>query len=301
MNNISPLPLSPAILRQKLLPRPTDGHKGTFGHALLIAGSRGMMGASLLAAQAAMRSGLGKLTVAVPQGQEHILQIGLPEALVRIEAESPDYWTSPVEMQPYQSVVIGPGIGQAGETQWALRTQLQMLTSLQLEGRAPALVLDADALNLIAADYQLLSLVPQHTILTPHFGEMQRLCRTLDLPHADVSATLASAQLLAHELQFTIVVKSHQTHIFTPDNQRFMNDKTGNAGMATAGSGDVLAGLIGGLLAQGHNPVDAVCLGVYLHAYAGDCAAQIKGQHALIASDLIQHLPQAFASLLPAR
>ena len=162
------------------------------------------------------------------------------------------------------------------------------------------LLLDADALNLLAADYQMLSFLPKGTILTPHLGEMKRLCQALDLPWALAEDCAASALTFATEMQLYIVLKNHHTQIFTPTGETYINLSQGNAGMATAGSGDVLAGLIGGLLAQGYPRRDAAVLGVFLHATAGDLAARELGQHSLIASDLIDYLPDAFLSLLPA-
>lgn len=294
MNDVFPTIIEPELCQDLLLPRPHTGHKGTFGHALLIAGSRGMMGAAVLAAQAAMRSGIGKLTVHIPEAERTILQIALPEAILHFDENSTTHFAAPVLLDDYQSVIIGPGLGKDGETQWALRAQLKLLLEAQEDGRNLPLVLDADALNLVSADYQMLSFLPKGTILTPHFGEMKRLCDALSLPANSESDLAQSAQQLATELGLNIVLKSHETHIFCADGQYFLNQHQGNAGMATAGSGDVLTGLIGGLLAQGHAPEVAATLGVFLHASAGDCAAQAMDQHTLLASDIVAHLSSAF-------
>ena len=297
MNTNSPTAITQEQVTKLLQTRPADGHKGTFGHALLIAGSQGMMGAALLAARAAMRSGVGKTSVACPHGQSAILQIGLPEAILVLDESPSGTWSAPIELHGFQSLVMGPGIGTSGETQWAFKTQLQMLLARQLEGDTLPLLLDADALNLLANDYQLLTMLPKGCIITPHLGEMQRLCRALELPSDTPKALAESSAIIACELEIFVVLKSHQTQIFAPDVLHFINRDQGNSGMATAGSGDVLAGLIGGLLAQGYTPLDAAQLGVYLHATAGDAAAKVMGEHSLLASDLIDALPQAFRTL----
>lgn len=294
MNDISFTSIDRSLCCQILLPRPQTGHKGTFGHALLIAGSKGMMGAAVLSAKAAMRSGLGKLTIHIPEAERMILQTALPEAILHFDDNSATHFAAPIFLDDYQSVIIGPGLGKDGETQWALRTQLKLLLEAQSESRNISLVLDADALNLVAEDYQMLSFLPKETILTPHLGEMKRLCDALKLPSDHEEDLARSAQQLATELDLNIVLKSHQTRIFTPDGTAYLNQLQGNSGMATAGSGDVLAGLIGGLLAQGHSPQAACVLGVFLHASAGDIAAQSMEQHTLLASDIISHLSQAF-------
>jgi YjeF C-terminal domain protein len=298
MKRNSPLPITPEWTTTLLRPRPAEGHKGTFGHMLLVAGCHGMMGAALLAARAALRSGVGKLTAHIPERANTIFQTALPEAVLSFDTDSSTHWSTPEEPRLWQSVVIGPGIGREGETQWALRRQLHAFMA-ESESAVP-LLLDADALNLLAADYQMLSFLPKGTILTPHLGEMKRLCQALDLPWALPEDCAASSLTLATEMQLYIVLKNHHTQIFTPTGETYINLSQGNAGMATAGSGDVLAGLIGGLLAQGYPRRDAAVLGVFLHATAGDLAARELGQHSLIASDLIDYLPDAFLSLLPA-
>lgn len=297
MIQIFPTEITPQLASSLLRPRPIDGHKGTFGHMLLVAGKHGMMGAAVLAARAALRSGLGKLTVHLPERAGAILQIAVPEALLQFDEHSNEEWQSPINLDNYQSFVIGPGIGQSGETQWVLRTQLRLLTEQQTKALPMPLVLDADALNLAAQDYQMLSLIPQRSILTPHLGEMKRLATALELPAESPEQLLYSAQQIACELQLNLVVKSNQSHLFLTDGRVFINRLQGNSGMATAGSGDVLAGIIGSLLAQGYTPEDAAVLGVYLHAQAGDAAAKQWGEHSLMASDLVEHLPQAFFSI----
>ncbi len=294
---LHPLPLDRTTVRPLLRPRPSDGHKGTFGHLLIIAGSYGMAGAAILATRAALRSGLGKVTLHTSERCVNIIQTAVPEALTHLDEHSDRHWAAPIDLTPFQAAAIGPGIGQDGETQWALRTQLQLFNTAKAECRNCPLVIDADALNLVASDYQLLALLPPNTVLTPHPGEMMRLCQALDLPHDTPEALHASAHLLAHELQLVVVLKSHHTLIALPDGTTHLNTAQGNSGMGTAGSGDVLTGLLGGLLAQGYRPDEAARLAVYLHATAGDIAARKLGEHSLIASDLIENLGSAFQSL----
>lgn len=297
MNHDTTLPLTHGLAKTFLHLRPGYGHKGTFGNMLLVAGCHGMMGAALLAARSALRSGVGKVTAHIPERAHTIFQVALPELLLHFDTGSSTHWCTPEEIKGWQSVVIGPGIGQEGETQWALRQQLHAFAA-EVDTSVP-LVLDADALNLISTDYQMLSLLPKNTLLTPHIGEMKRLCRALDLPYDSREDCVESARTLATEMQIYIVLKSHHTQIFTPTGKGYINLAQGNSGMATAGSGDVLAGIIGGLLAQGYLPEEAAVLGVFLHATAGDYAARALGQHSLLASDIIDYLPQAFLSLLP--
>lgn len=245
--------------------RPADGHKGTFGHALIIAGKYGMAGASILAAQSCLRSGVGKVTVCCPKKNNDILQISVPEAIL-LHDPSDTCYTTPINTDCYDAIAIGPGLGTEPQTAKALETQLQMCT-------AP-LVIDADALNIISLHPEMQRFIPAGTILTPHEGELHRL--------KDANIDLSP---------FIVVHKGHPTKIGD------WQCPYGNDGMATAGSGDVLTGIICGLLAQGYSPLSAAQLGVTLHALAGDIAAEELGHHSLIASDIITHLPQAFKGL----
>ena len=281
-----------------LRPRPLESHKGIFGHLLLVAGHHGMMGAAVLCAEAALRAGLGKLTAHVPETANIIFQTRLPEAILQFDQQSNQRWASIIEINDYSSIVIGPGLGTDGETQWAFRNVMKQLLDREKTGTLMPLVLDADALNMLSEDYQLLSFLPAETILTPHLGEMKRLCLALDLPYETQEALLDSAQNIAISLQIHIVLKSHQTHVCTNTGEVFQLDTKGNSGLATAGSGDVLAGLIGGLLAQGYPAKDAALLGVYLHhAAAQECAFRLQ-PHCMLASDIISCLPQAFNSIV---
>ena len=286
------------LASELLRPRPLESHKGIFGHLLLVAGHHGMMGAAVLCAEAALRAGLGKLTAHVPETANIIFQTRLPEAILQFDQQSHQHWASIIELNDYSSIVIGPGLGTDGETQWAFRNVMKQLLDREKTGNLMPLVLDADALNMLSEDYQLLSFLPAETILTPHLGEMKRLCRALDLPYEPQEALLASAQNIATSLQIHIVLKSHQTHVCTNTGEVFQLDTKGNSGLATAGSGDVLAGLIGGLLAQGYPAKDAALLGVYLHhAAAKECAFRLQ-PHCMLASDIISCLSQAFTSIV---
>lgn len=286
------------LASELLRPRPLESHKGIFGHLLLVAGHHGMMGAAVLCAEAALRAGLGKLTAHVPETANIIFQTRLPEAILQFDQQSHQHWASIIELNDYSSIVIGPGLGTDGETQWAFRNVMKQLLDREKTGTLMPLVLDADALNMLSEDYQLLSFLPAETILTPHLGEMKRLCLALDLPYETQEALLDSAQNIATSLQIHIVLKSHQTHVCTNTGEVFQLDTKGNSGLATAGSGDVLAGLIGGLLAQGYPAKDAALLGVYLHhAAAQECAFRLQ-PHCMLASDIISCLSQAFTSIV---
>lgn len=286
------------LASELLRPRPLESHKGIFGHLLLVAGHHGMMGAAVLCAEAALRAGLGKLTAHVPETANIIFQTRLPEAILQFDQQFNQHWASIIEINDYSSIVIGPGLGTDGETQWAFRNVMKQLLDREKTGTLMPLVLDADALNMLSEDYQLLSFLPAETILTPHLGEMKRLCLALDLPYETQEALLDSAQNIATSLQIHIVLKSHQTHVCTNTGEVFQLDTKGNSGLATAGSGDVLAGLIGGLLAQGYPAKDAALLGVYLHhAAAQECAFRLQ-PHCMLASDIISCLPQAFNSIV---
>lgn len=265
-------------------PRMKFSHKGNFGHALLVAGSYGKTGAALLSAKACLRSGAGLLTCHVPKCGYEILQIAVPEAMLLTDFNSSFNTKIDDDLSRYDTIGIGPGIGTASETRMMLRELLDAY-------RNPV-VLDADALNILAAQKDLLKLVPAGSILTPHPKEFERLFgETVN----DFETALLALQK-AKELQSIIVLKGHHTLIATADGKGFFNS-TGNAGMATAGSGDVLTGMLTGLLAQGYSSVEAAILGVYLHGLAGDLAAADLSEEALVAGDIIQYTGAAFSNL----
>ena len=253
-------------------------HKGTFGRALLIAGSYGKMGAAVLAARAALRSGLGLLTVYIPRAGYSILQTAVPEAMVLVD--DGDHFISGIPDGTFDVIGIGPGIGQDQQTHFALEEMLRRTDQ--------PMVLDADALNILAVEPRFMELLPAASILTPHPGEFERLAGGW----SDDFERLEKQRSYAQENNCIIVLKGAHTSIAMPDGSVYFN-ATGNPGMATAGSGDVLTGIITGFLSQGYSPHEAACLGVYLHGLAGDIAADELSESALIAGDLIDYLPFA--------
>ena len=257
------------------------GHKGTYGHALMIAGSFGKIGAAVLSASACLRSGAGLVTCHLPRCGYEIMQTSLPEVMVSVDVNHSINTAIETELDIYKAIGIGPGLGTASET----RTLLAEV----FERYSLPIVLDADALNSIAKDPDMLSLVPHGSILTPHPKEFQRLFG--DTANEFDRYQLASAK--AKELGMVIILKGHHTLIALPDGRRFFNS-TGNSGMATGGSGDVLTGLLTGLLAQGYSSAHASILGVYLHGLAGDLAAAEFSKEGMIAGDIISCIGNAF-------
>ncbi|MCB0688779.1 MAG: NAD(P)H-hydrate dehydratase [Saprospiraceae bacterium] len=259
--------------------RATFDHKGTFGHALLICGGYGKVGAAILAARACLRVGVGKLTVHIPKLAYQVMQLGIPEAMTEIDDH--DFWfTAAKDLTPYQTVGVGCGLGTKLSTAQGLRELLL--------GDHPPLVLDADALNILAQNKSWLNHLKPNTILTPHPGEYERLFGA----SPNSFERLAKQRQISVDYQIFIVYKQAFTCITTPQGQAYFNT-TGNPGMATAGSGDVLTGMITGMLAQGLTALEASTTAVYLHGLAGDLAAEKEGQYALIATDIIDMIGTA--------
>ncbi len=274
-------------LSRQILPmmktRKEFSHKGNYGHALLIAGCYGMAGASVLAAKACLRSGAGRLTVHAPQHNNTILQTAVPEAMVQHD-EHEHCFSTPISPDSYTAIAIGPGLGQRAETAMALHEQLS--------GTEYPIIIDADALNILAANKNWFSLIPKESILTPHPKELERL-----VGHCSGSyERLIRACELAKQWQVCIILKGAWSCVITPKGECHFNP-TGNPGMATGGSGDVLTGILLGLLAQGYPPVKTALIGTYLHGVAGDIAAEQKGENGMIASDIIEKLPLAWNKL----
>ena len=267
-------------VRSLMLDRPAFAHKGQMGSAMLVAGSYGMAGAAILAARACLRSGAGKVTVTSPRRNLPIIQVSIPEVIVHSGAEE-TIFAEPVDMEDYQALGIGPGLGQSEQTAIALIAQLRRT-------QCP-IVVDADAINILANRRAWLQQLPKGIIMTPHPKEFDRL----EGHSADSYERLTKACNLAERLQGYIILKGRYTAVCCPDGHVLFNP-TGNAGMATAGSGDVLTGILTGLLARGYKPLEACVVGVYLHGLAGDLAAQELGEESLIAGDIITYLPQAF-------
>lgn len=268
------------ILKQ----RAKFSHKGSFGHALIVGGSFGKIGANVLASKSCLTSGAGLVTSLVPNCGIDILQTSIPEVMCLASGE--DYLVNKEikNITNYSALGIGPGIGTNLKT-------LSLLLKL-LKAYTKPMVLDADALNLIAHNPELIKLVPKESILTPHVGEFNRL----------MGASLSSLERIEKQKEFSVkhqlivVLKGAHTSISTIDGCVSFNS-TGNAGMATAGSGDVLTGIITGLLAQGYNSFNAARLGVYLHGRAGDIASAALGEASLIASNITERISNAFISI----
>ena len=251
-------------------------HKGTYGHALLVAGSSGKTGAALLAAEACLRTGVGLLTAHLPKDALLPMQIYLPEAMTSID-KSETYCTEIDDIIPYTAIGVGPGIGKNTETATLLKKIIQEATQ--------PLVLDADALNIISENPTWLSFLPDNTILTPHPKEFERLFGKTNNSYERLE--LQRKMSVIHNI--IIVLKGAHTAITFPNGTCFFNS-TGNPGMATAGSGDVLTGMILSLLAQRYTPQESALLGVYLHGKAGDDAAKEIGENSMIARDIIGNL-----------
>jgi NAD(P)H-hydrate epimerase len=255
-------------------------HKGNFGHALLVAGSQGMAGASVLAARAALRSGVGLLTVHLPHCNNIVVQAAVPEAMTSIDS-CITHFSDELDTSRYSVVAVGPGLGQNEESEKAL---LHLIDNCEVP-----MVIDADALNILSRNPQYLQRLPQGSVITPHVGEFNRLFGKTNNSYIRLMASLAYAKSFG----VTIVLKGAHTVVTSPTGIHYFNT-TGNPGMATAGSGDVLTGIIAALLAQGYTAPNAARLGVYLHGLAGDLAASVVGEVALIASDIVEYIPVAW-------
>ena len=275
MNNSSTI-VDANYIKPLLHKRDKDSHKGTFGHALLIAGSTGKTGAALLASESCLRSGVGLLTTHLPKSAMLPLQVYLPEAMISPDV-SDNCFSQVPDLQKFDAVGVGPGLGKAAETVAALKKFLQEVDK--------PLVLDADALNIIAENKELLSVLPENTILTPHVKEFERLFGEC----VDKQQRLEFQRVMAQKFKVIIVLKGAGTTTMLPDGRCYVNS-TGNPGMATAGSGDVLTGIILSLLAQRYTPEEAAIIGVFMHGRAGDKAAEKLGMESMIASDITKSL-----------
>lgn len=267
-----------------LKPRNKFSNKGTFGSALLIAGSQGMMGAAVLAARACMRSGAGKMQVYVPASGNDILQISVPEAMT-VNSPGENYITTvwkTEDTEKFDAVGVGPGLGTYQDLALSLASLLKTC-------RKP-LVIDADGLNILNSakgkELNLLSLIPAGSVLTPHHREFQRLTGKTWTNDYEKLKFLSD---FAVEHQVIICLKGHHTAIALPDGSVHFNS-TGNSGMATAGSGDVLTGMILAFLAQGYSPEKAAIISVFEHGRAGDRAAALRSERSVIAGDIIENI-----------
>jgi NAD(P)H-hydrate epimerase len=270
-------------MRAMIKGREKFAHKGNFGHALLIAGSYNKTGAAVLSAKACLRAGAGLLTTHIPESGRQVVLTAFPESLVEVDKD-PDFFTGVANPEKYDAIGIGPGIDTREKTRQGLKKLIETCEK--------PLLLDADAINILGMHPEWIPLVPKHSVFTPHPKEFQRL--------AGASATdfdrLERQKSFSVEHQVYVVLKGAHTAISTPEGKVYFNN-TGNPGMATAGAGDVLTGLILGLLSQGYKPFEACLLGVYLHGLTGDLVLQNQSWESLIASDLIEYLGMAFNTL----
>ncbi|WP_115461908.1 NAD(P)H-hydrate dehydratase [Winogradskyella aurantiaca] len=266
----------------KYQPRDKYAHKGDYGHALMIGGSYGKMGAITLASRASLQAGAGLVTSYIPQCGYNILQNSLPEAMVETDPHT-NRITEIKSSINFDVVGIGMGMGTHAETVGALRTFLE-------QNKAP-MVMDADAVNMLSKNQSMIDLVPKNSILTPHRGELRRLIGEW----SDDFEMLERVTQFSNKYSLIVVIKgAHTITVF--EDKRYINT-TGNPGMATAGSGDVLSGVITGLMGQNYSAIDAAIMGVYLHGKSGDLAVEKTGYQSLIAGDLIYHLGASFLSL----
>ncbi|MBS1935691.1 MAG: NAD(P)H-hydrate dehydratase [Bacteroidetes bacterium] len=259
-------------------------HKGNFGHALLLAGSYGKMGAAALAAKACLRSGVGLLTVHIPKCGYEVMQTSIPEAMVLVDEDEKVNTTINEDLSKYNVIGIGPGIGTDEKTK-------KLLGSVLSAYKKPVIA-DADALNIISVNKELFQKLSPYSVLTPHPKEFERLFGEEENDFARIE----SAQRNAAALQCVIVLKGHYTFIALPDGTGYFNS-TGNAGMAKGGSGDVLTGMVTAFSAQGYSSAHAAVLAVYLHGLAGDFAANYLSQQSMLASDINDCIGQAISSL----
>jgi NAD(P)H-hydrate epimerase len=258
-------------------------HKGTFGHALVIAGSTGKMGAAVLSARACLRSGPGLVTIRVPKSGVNILQTAVPEAMLAIDP-GPNHCTEVPELSAYSAIAVGPGTGVSVQTANFLKILIQ-------HAKIPMLF-DADAINILAENKTWLGFIPKGSVFTPHPKEFERLVGR--------SSNNFDRNRMQRDFSFRyqcyVVLKGANTAITTPDGRCYFNS-TGNPGMASGGSGDVLTGIIAGLMAQGYSSIESCLLGVFIHGRAGDIALTEQGFEALLAGDIIKNLGKSFQSL----
>lgn len=278
--------LDEKMIRNIFKPRERFDHKGTYGHAFIVGGSYGKIGAVVLATKACMRSGAGLTTAFVPKCGYNILQISAPEAMTITDEEENQLSSLPDDIEKFSAIGIGPGMGTKEKT--------QQLLSFFIRRYKKPLVIDADGLNNLALHPDWLALLPSHSILTPHPKEFDRLFGE----HQNDFARMETATQKAKEYNIILVLKSHHSLIALPDGSNYFNS-TGNAGMAKGGSGDVLTGIITSLLAQGYKPADAALLGVNIHGWAGDIAAKKFSKEAMLPSHLSQCLGEVFLKLQP--
>lgn len=271
------------FIRSIIKTRSKDAFKNQFGHALIVAGSKGKLGAAILSSKACMRSGVGLVTVFSTNGSAPIFHTALPEVMV-LEDANKNFLTKIPEHEDYSAYGIGPGIG----------TQDDTIDSFELflkENKKP-IVLDADGINAISLRPKLRSFL-NTAVLTPHVGECKRLLGNW----SNEIEAIEKIQSFVEETKSVLVLKGAQSKIFSPEGKLFVNT-TGNPGLAKAGSGDVLTGIITAFLAQGYSSLNAAIIGVFIHGLAGDLAIENDSNYSLLASDICDFLPKAFRDIL---
>jgi NAD(P)H-hydrate epimerase len=294
----TPYYITPELVESLLKPRAKFSHKGDYGHALLVCGSATMPGAAILATGGALRSGCGLVTTHIPKDERFALIANHPSAMLSLDGEE-CFSALPDRLERFSAIGVGPGLGSDKKTVIALQelleavlalnhttsTEDETLGSADAVGRKIRMVLDADALNIIAENADFKRLIPSDSVLTPHQGELRRLVGDW----ADDKEKLEKASRLAAETRSVVIVKGAHSAICTPDG-RFVFNSTGTPGMAKGGSGDVLTGLITGLAARGYDAETASVIGTYNHGRAGERAAETYGEEAMNASDLAEFL-----------
>lgn len=269
-------------LPARLPQREAFAHKGSYGHALLLAGSHGMLGAAQLAASAALRAGAGKLTVAGPDALMAPMSIQLPEAM--FVASGGEYWDKMIDLKGFQAVGIGPGLGKHASSVKAFEALLAAL--------AVPLVIDADGLNMLAANPKLIDMLPAQTIISPHVGEFDRLFGR----HKDWWSRLETAKQVARDYPWVMVLKNTYTFVFHGNEAPFVNTHA-SPGLAKAGTGDVLTGIMLGLLAQGYAVAEAARLAVYWHGWAAKLACETQSPVSILAHEVCNHLGPALTKM----
>lgn len=269
--------LTNSYIKKGLKTREAMSNKSDYGHAFILAGRRGMMGAAVIAAKAAARTGVGLLTVGVPAEERFIVQTAVPEAMLFMREE--DHYP----LDRFSGIGIGPGIGTDEVSE-------EMLVSVMVQSPIP-LVLDADALTIISQNKKLLSCVPEQSIITPHSGEFDRLFGI----HANREERIKTARDKAREYRIVVVLKGPETAIVTAE--EVYTNTTGNAGLAKGGSGDALTGIITSFIAQGYAPDIAAKTGVYLHGLAADITLNEQSMESMLITDVLSNFGKAFEEM----
>ena len=276
--------IDPEYLRPRLLHRENESHKGDYGHLLIVAGCESMPGAAVLATGAALRSGCGLVTLHSSKRALQAVVNNDPSAMLS-EDPRPQFSRVPAALDRYTAIAVGPGLSRDALSGVALRDMM----AAAREAGIP-MVVDADALNLISENPRMMDLIPKGSLMTPHIGELRRL-----IPF-EKGQEEEAARELSLKSGCVVVLKGYHSKVFSPDGTCLVNT-TGNPGMAKGGSGDVLTGLTGGLMARGYAAIDAAALGVWIHGYAGDRLTEERTAEAWSSRDLIDFLPAGFKAL----